>query len=195
MRNRLVQFGTVLLGAVAISALCAMAPRTEAAAMEETEETIGEIETFEFLEEDAPYEGTWVSFEAGFKLYIPNEWDQVEADDVQREDGLLFQALSPQEEENVPGISVAVRKNDGESSLADVGERIEEEGYIYNGLVKMNGIPCAAYTSSEDMETDVVGITFFDLSGEDELFEITANHFEDMPSELMTILMSLTAQE
>ena len=191
MKQRLLQIGAAFLASVMMTFCNApLFPAKEAPA-EETEEVIGEIETFEFLEEDAPYEGTWISFEQGFKLYIPTEWDITEISEEQKENGLIFEAMPPAEDEKTPFIAVTMKKGDGETTLSGVGEKTQEDGFIYNGLVKMNDISCAAYTTEEEMEDDVVGIIFFDPSGEDYLISVDAHQFNELPSELMTVLMSL----
>ncbi len=201
MKHRLFRLRTVLICSAMIGALTVPAVSAETVSEDETvaaetefeTEMIGEIETFEFTEESAPYEGAWVDFEEGFKLYVPVEWEITDLSDQQKEEGILFQVTIPTEEEPIPGILVMTDETGGETTLSGIGEKIDEAGYVYNGLVKMNGIPCAAYTSAEDMEEDVVGIAFFDPSGEDRLIRAEARCFAEAPSELMTVLMSLTS--
>ena len=164
---------------------------TAAVGAEYETETIGEIETYEFTEESAPYEGEWVDITEEFQLYLPLEWEILSLGEQQKERGILFQAQIPTEEEPAGGIMVKTADNGGKTTLAGLGERIEDAGYVYNGLVKMNDIPCAAYTSVEGAQEDVVGIAFFDPSDEDSLLRAEARSFSQAPSELMTVLMSL----
>lgn len=54
----------------------------EADAAEDTEAADDEITelTMDMLDE-AAYEGTWLSFEPGFDLYVPSNWDVLEISD------------------------------------------------------------------------------------------------------------------
>ena len=54
----------------------------EADAAEDTETADDEITelTMDMLDE-AAYEGTWLSFEPGFDLYVPSNWDVLEISD------------------------------------------------------------------------------------------------------------------
>ena len=74
---------------------------------EETDDTETAAEATDITEltldmlEEAAYEGTWVSFEPGFDLYIPSNWNVLEVTDEDQEDGLMFQAQDPDSEEGV----------------------------------------------------------------------------------------------
>ena len=73
----------------------------EADAAEDTETADDEITelTMDMLDE-AAYEGTWLSFEPGFDLYVPSNWDVLEISDEDAADGVMFQAQDP---DSVPG--------------------------------------------------------------------------------------------
>ena len=45
-----------------------------------------------FSQDTVGYAGTWVPFEDGFKLYLPNDWDVYELSDEQTKQGVLFAA-------------------------------------------------------------------------------------------------------
>ena len=66
----------------------------EADAAEETEAAeateITEL-TIDMLEE-AAYEGTWLTFEPGFDLYVPSNWNVLEVSEEDQADGVMFQA-------------------------------------------------------------------------------------------------------
>ena len=74
----------------------------EADAAEDTETADDEITelTMDMLDE-AAYEGTWLSFEPGFDLYVPSNWDVLEISDEDAADGVMFQAQDPDSEEGV----------------------------------------------------------------------------------------------
>ena len=61
----------------------------EADAAEDTEAADDEITelTMDMLDE-AAYEGTWLSFEPGFDLYVPSNWDVLEISDEDAADGV-----------------------------------------------------------------------------------------------------------
>ena len=59
-----------------------------------------------FSQENVSFAGTWVPFEDGFKLYLPNDWDVYELSDEQTKQGVLFAAGDTSGVQNPPGISV-----------------------------------------------------------------------------------------
>ena len=213
MNHRRLRIGTALLGIGLMAGLCVstavgsetLQTEDETGLREEfeeefrEEEVIGEIETMEFDPEEAPYVGEWVSFEEGFRIYVPVEWESVSVDDEMKESGFLYKVLAPlddpEEDLEPSGINVIHFKDTGISTLSEAGEVLEDYDLVYNGLVKMNNIPCVAYTSSEGGDNVVVGIAFFDLEGGSDMFTVQSQHFEEMSSELMTVLMSVSAAE
>ena len=74
----------------------------EADAAADTEAATDDITelTMDMLDE-AAYEGTWLSFEPGFDLYVPSNWNVLEISDDDAADGLVFQAQDPDSEEGV----------------------------------------------------------------------------------------------
>lgn len=98
----------------------------EADAAEDTETADDEITelTMDMLDE-AAYEGTWLSFEPGFDLYVPSNWDVLEISDEDAADGVMFQAQDPDSEE---GVNMVV-------TATDVGTEYEDvEKVCINGL-------------------------------------------------------------
>lgn len=86
------------------------AAKTEDAA--ETEDTAAAADgytelTMDMLEEQA-YEGSWLSFEAGFDLYVPSDWDVVELKDEDKEQGIVFAAKAADDS----GINMVVMANE-----------------------------------------------------------------------------------
>ena len=81
----------------------------EADAAEDTEaaDDITEL-TMDMLDE-AAYEGTWLSFEPGFDLYVPSNWNVLEISDDDAADGLIFQAQDSDSEE---GVNMVVTSTD-----------------------------------------------------------------------------------
>ena len=78
----------------------------------ETEDTAAAADeytelTMDMLEEQA-YEGSWLSFEAGFDLYVPSDWDVVELKDEDKEQGIVFAAKAADDS----GINMVVMANE-----------------------------------------------------------------------------------
>ena len=78
----------------------------------ETEDTAAAADdytelTMDMLKEQA-YEGSWLSFEAGFDLYVPSDWDVVELKDEDKEQGIVFAAKAADDS----GINMVVMANE-----------------------------------------------------------------------------------
>ena len=78
----------------------------------ETEDTAAAADeytelTMDMLEKQA-YEGSWLSFEAGFDLYVPSDWDVVELKDEDKEQGIVFSAKAADDS----GINMVVMANE-----------------------------------------------------------------------------------
>lgn len=113
--------------------------------------------TLDMLEE-AAYEGTWLSFEPGFDLYVPSEWNVLEVTDEDAEDGLIFQAQDPDSEE---GVNMVVTATDvgTEYDLYSMADELATE-YADVEKVSINGIYGVSF------ETDTTyGIAFLDDQG------------------------------
>lgn len=133
----------------------------EADAAEDTETATDAADitelTLDMLEE-AAYEGTWLSFEPGFDLYVPSEWNVLEVTDEDAKDGLIFQAQDPESEE---GVNMVVTATDvgTEYDLNSMAEELETE-YDDVEKVSINGI----YGVSFETES-TYGIAFLDDQG------------------------------
>ena len=78
----------------------------------ETEDTAAAADdytelTMDMLKEQA-YEGSRLSFEAGFDLYVPSDWDVVELKDEDKEQGIVFAAKAADDS----GINMVVMANE-----------------------------------------------------------------------------------
>lgn len=130
------------------------------AAEETTEADAGEMTelTWDMLDEPA-YEGTWVSFEAGFDLYIPSDWNVLETSEEDQENGVVFQAMSPDDS----GVNMVVTANEVENDDYDVDSIVAEltdAGYTDVEPGKVNDLVVVSY------ETDATyGIMFLDDQG------------------------------
>ena len=110
-----------------------------------------------FSQENVSFAGTWVPFEDGFKLYLPNDWDVYELSDEQTKQGVLFAAGDTSGVQNPPGISVVWAYSDGVQSLEELAADLTQGGYQVDDLVSINGIPCV-FCSTDSL----YGIVFID---------------------------------
>ena len=148
--------------------MCAAAMITGASApvwaeAEETETATEAAEateyTYDMLEEEA-YEGTWLSFEPGFDLYVPSDWEVLEiSEEDQTEKGLMFQAKKPDDSgDNMVVTATDIGKDYDIDKLAD--ELATEETYTDIEKVIINGIEAVTFN------TDVTyALAFLDDNG------------------------------
>ena len=110
--------------------------------------------TYDMLEKEA-YEGTWLSFEPGFDLYVPSDWEVLEvSEEDQKEHGLMFQAKAPDDS----GDNMVVTATDDTDKMK--AELETEETYTDIEKVIINGIEAVVFN------TDVTyGLAFLDDDG------------------------------
>lgn len=115
----------------------------DAAETEDTAAADGYTElTMDMLEEQA-YEGSWLSFEAGFDLYVPSDWDVVELKDEDKEQGIVFAAKAADDS----GINMVVMAN--------------EVGTDYDDDKLVTELTDAGYTEIEkDSINTIKGVSF-----------------------------------
>ena len=161
----------------------------EADAAEDTETADDEITelTMDMLDE-AAYEGTWLSFEPGFDLYVPSNWDVLEISDEDAADGVMFQAQDPDSEE---GVNLVVTATDvgTEYDLDSMAQELIDAEYIDVEKVSINGIYGVSF------ETDsTYGIAFLDDQGIMYNVQIGPKAEEIQPT-AETLFISLTKTE
>ena len=113
--------------------------------------------TMDMLDE-AAYEGTWLSFEAGFDLYVPSDWDVLEVSDEDKADGLDFQANAPDDS----GVNMVVTTTDvgKEYDVDKLVDEFTEAKYTEIEKVQINGIYAVSF------ETDsTYSLAFLDDQG------------------------------
>lgn len=163
----------------------------EADAAEDTETAAEATEITELtidMLEKAAYEGTWLSFEPGFDLYVPSEWDVLEVTDEDQKDGVMFQALDPESEE---GVNMVVTATDvgTEYDLDSMAQELIDAEYIDVEKVSINGIYGVSF------ETDsTYGIAFLDDGGIMYNVQIGPKS-EDIQPIAETLFISLTKTE
>lgn len=142
-----------------------------------------------FSQENVSFAGTWVPFEDGFKLYLPNDWDVYELSDEQTKQGVLFAAGDTSGVQNPPGISVVWAYSDGAQSLEELAADLTKGGYQVDDLVSINGIPCISYRVEE---SDYSAIMFFHPTNKQYLFCVTRAGYASNTDMICHILTSLS---
>ena len=142
-----------------------------------------------FSQENVSFAGTWVPFEDGFKLYLPNDWDVYELSDEQAKQGVLFAAGDTSGVQNPPGISVVWAYSDGAQSLEELAADLTQGGYQVDDLVSINGIPCISYRVEE---SDCSAIMFFHPTNKQYLFCVTGAGYAANTDMICHILTSLS---
>ena len=142
-----------------------------------------------FSQENVSFAGTWVPFEDGFKLYLPNDWDVYELSDEQTKQGVLFAAGDTSGVQNPPGISVVWAYSDGAQSLEELAADLTKGGYQVDDLVSINGIPCISYRVEE---SDYSAIMFFHPTNKQYLFCVTGAGYAYNTDMICHILTSLS---
>lgn len=115
--------------------------------------------TYDMLEKEA-YEGTWLSFEPGFDLYVPSDWEVLEvSEEDQKEHGLMFQAKAPDDcGDNMVVTATDIGKDYDTDKMKT--ELETEETYTDIEKVIINGIEAVVFN------TDVTyGLAFLDDDG------------------------------
>ena len=142
-----------------------------------------------FSQENVSFAGTWVPFEDGFKLYLPNDWDVYELSDEQTQQGVLFAAGDTSGVQNPPRISVVWVYSDGAQSLEELAADLTQGGYQVDDLVSINGIPCISYRVEE---SDCSEIMFFHPTNKQYLFCVTGAGYVANTDMICHILTSLS---
>ena len=142
-----------MIGGVSAPVWAADDTETAAEAAEVTEYT------YDMLEKEA-YEGTWLSFEPGFDLYVPSDWEVLEvSEEDQKEHGLMFQAKAPDDSgDNMVVTATDIGKDYDTDKMK--AELETEETYTDIEKVIINGIEAVVFN------TDVTyGLAFLDDDG------------------------------
>lgn len=135
----------------------------EAAAEEAAAELGNEVSgRIDFTEDMAPYEGRWVTFEDGFKLFMPVEWTRLEVDEAQQEAGLFYRAGNNGADRAVGptamGVAVSFVKAKGMKTLDDLVADFASVGFTELDKLDINGILCISFTNATG---DYRGVAFY----------------------------------
>lgn len=106
-------------------------------------------------EAQAPYDGAWLPFEDGFRLYLPRGWAAIELTEAQSDAGLFYRAGS---DDGAMGIAVGYMSVRGLATVDDLARDFERAGYSAVTRFDLNGIPAIAF---ERVQDDYCGVAFF----------------------------------
>ena len=142
-----------------ICAALALALLLGAAALAEAGSVSGRID---FTVDLAPYAGRWVSFDDGFKLYLPGEWTRMNLTEEAAGAG-LFYVVGNDGADGLVGevpmaVAVAYHETQGLSTLDDMAADIAAAGFTEVDKLDLNGIPAVTFVNRED---DYRGVTFY----------------------------------
>lgn len=153
---------------------------TAAAADEYTELTM------DMLEKQA-YEGSWLSFEAGFDLYVPSDWDVVELKDEDKEQGIVFSAKAADDS----GINMVVMANEVGTDYDDdkLVAEFTDAGYTEIEKDSINTIKGVSFETES-----TYGFAFLDGQGYMYNIQVAPKGDDTVPI-AQTLLISLSLSE
>lgn len=146
----------VLLAALIAALACTAAAEAVLDALPGTEAPAGDTAPA-FDEESAGYEGVWVDFEDGFRLYLPAEWVYYEITDEQSETGLFYRAGNNGTGDASMGLAVSCAETEGIQDPQALAEAFAVAGFSAVSPVELNGIPAVSF---ENPEEDYRGVAF-----------------------------------
>ena len=131
----------------------------EAVAEEDVESVSGHIA---FTEDLAPYEGRWVTFEDGFKLFLPKEWSRIDLDETQQQAGLFYRAENGGSDSAVGdtamGVAVSFVRAGELKTLDELAADFASAGFGEINKLDINGIPCISFARAAG---DYRGVAFY----------------------------------
>ena len=129
------------------------------AAAETAEAVSGRID---FTEDIAPFEGRWVTFDDGFKLYLPVEWTRSGLTEVQERAGLFYRASNGGGDSVVGnvamGVAVSYVRAGSLVTLDDLAEDFSNVGFTGIDKLDINGIPVVTFNRAAG---DYRGVAFY----------------------------------
>lgn len=142
-----------------------------------------------FDESVAGYEGTWVNFEDGFRLYLPSVWSICDLSDAQRNAGAIYMVYDGNNPVNPAYVEVDFTASEGITTLDEAAEILRYAGYTIDDILDVNGMPCVAYSSAE---RDLTGLMFFHPMSKDYIMVVIGGSYSGNTDTIASILCSLT---
>jgi len=107
----------------------------------------------EFDPATAPYDGEWVPFEDGFRLYVPVDWRAYEITEVESAAGLFYRAG-----DETSAAAVSYLSAGGLQTLDALAGDLERSGFSGIERLQLNGIEAVGFERPSD---DYRGVAFF----------------------------------
>ncbi len=130
-----------------------------AGALAEAAEVAGRID---FTEDIAPYDGKWVSFDDGFRLYVPGEWSRLDVTEEQAQAGLFYSEGNGGSDTLVGDVSMGVAVSfatAGElGTVDDLARDYEAVGFTEVTKLDLNGILAVSFVNRAN---GYRGVAFF----------------------------------
>jgi len=115
-----------------------------------------------FHEDSAPYQGQWVPFEDGFRLYVPAQWQARSLTEAQSAAGLFYMMTNGGSDEavgEVPmGLAVGYLDVGSMDDLNPLARDFERSGHTDVHRLDLNGIPALSFRR---VESNYRGVAFF----------------------------------
>jgi len=106
-----------------------------------------------FTEDLAPYEGRWVTFQDGFKLFMPTSWTRLDVSEAQQQAGLFYRAGNGGSDDvvgEVPmGVAVSFIKAGNLATLDDLAANFTGAGFGEINKLEINGFPCVSFVKAD----------------------------------------------
>ena len=134
----------------------AVAEQVEAVEAEAGAEAVdGEQPGAAFDPAQAGYDGAWMDFEDGFKLYLPADWAYAKVTEAQAAAGLFYRACGA---DGTQAVAVSWMNAGAISTPRDLCASFEALGCVNVAAATLNGLPVALFERSEE---DYRGAAFF----------------------------------
>ncbi len=135
------------------------------------------------------YDGSWILFEDGFRLCLPNGWGVQNLSEDEVNSGALFCAGEFSGIPDAPFISVSWAPAGEAATLEEASRMVTDMGYQLQGIVSVNGISCVHYRGEAQ---DVEGLLFFHPRSMDYMIAVCASGIREHKDMQLAILASLT---
>ena len=112
-----------------------------------------EEEIAAFDEGEAPYDGEWVTFEDGFRLYVPTAWEPLEISEAEADAGIFYRVGDGE-----VGAAVSYLRAETLQTRDDLAGDFERAGFSGIRQLDLNGIEAIGFERPSD---DYRGVAFF----------------------------------
>lgn len=116
----------------------------------------------DFTEAIAPYAGKWVSFDDGFKLYLPGEWTRADLTEAQAQAGLFYKEGNGGGDSlvgEVPmGVAVSYAEAGQLSTLDELAADYAAAGFSEVDKLDLNGLLAVTFVNRA---ADYRGVAFY----------------------------------